>query len=79
VGVGCRGDPCEKRPGAAPMLDRASSSQVQNGPTTEPISDAGGASVKTHLRRGKKHCSTATIERSEGKEQEKQPWSHQGQ
>lgn len=31
---GCRRGLCEKRPGAAPLLDRDSSSQLQNGPTT---------------------------------------------
>lgn len=31
VGVGYRGDFCEKRPGAASVADTASSSQLQNG------------------------------------------------
>ena len=31
----------------------------------EPISDAGGASVITYLRKGKKHCTAAVGERSE--------------
>lgn len=44
---------------------------------TEPSSNAGGISVKIHLR-SNKHCPTATIERSEEKVQKKQPCRHQG-
>ena len=61
----CRGGFCEKKPGADPVPDRASSSWLQNGPKAEPIRDAGGASVITYLRKGKKHCEAAVRERRE--------------
>jgi len=44
------------------MLDRAGSSQLQDGPPSgqaEPVNDGGGASVTTYLRRGKNCCTNA--------------------
>lgn len=48
VGGVCRGDPWDKRPGAAPISDRGSSKKDLA--KTEPSSNAGGISVKTHLK-----------------------------
>lgn len=70
-GVVCRGGPCDKRPGAAPVSDRAGYKMDPTVAKTEPSSNASGISVKTRLRRGNKHCPRATIEKSEEKVQKK--------
>lgn len=75
-GVVCRGGPCDRRPGAAPISDRAGYKMDPTVAKTEPSSNASGISVKTHLRRGNKHCPRATIERSEENVQKKQPCRH---
>jgi len=63
LSMGCRGGFCEKMPEAAPMPNGANSSQLQDRPTagqTEPISDAGSASVITYLRKAKNCCARAS-------------------
>lgn len=72
----CRDDPWDKRPRAAPISDRASSKK--DIAKTEPSSNSGGTSVKTHLE-NKKHCPTATRDRSEEKAQKKQPCRLEGE
>jgi len=50
----CRVSLCEKRPKAAPMLDRDSSSRLPMDPpqdTAEPVSQTGGTSRKEYLRK----------------------------
>lgn len=71
----CRSDPWDKRPGAVPISDRASSKM--DTAKIESSSSAGGRSVKTHLS-SNKHCPTATRDRSEEKVQKKQPCKHRG-
>ena len=43
----------EERPGPAPVPDSWFQSALQQG-TAQPVCQAGGASVKTYLRKGKK-------------------------
>lgn len=63
-GGGYIGGFCEKTPGSPYVRQR----QFQPAPkwthhyTAEPINDAGGISVITHLRKGEEHCSSAVKE-----------------
>jgi len=64
----CWSGVCEKGPGAAPVLDTASFSQLQDGPTAAKanlFNNTGGTSVITHVRKSENWCTAAVRERSE--------------
>jgi len=49
------------------MSDKASASQLQDGPLpkAKPISDGGSTSAITYLGRGKKNCGKMVVKREE--------------
>jgi len=70
---GCRGDLCEKRPGAALCWTQPAATDPPLA-KAEPIRKTGGTSVKTRLRKGQNPLCSAWGQRGES---EKQPHTPQ--
>lgn len=62
IAQGCRSGLCAKRPGAAPILDGASSSWLQKVSAAGQSRDAISGAIITYIRKGKKCCATAVRE-----------------